>query len=396
MAEKRKILVVTRRAKVGVGGAETQLLSLVRGLSPRYQLHVTYENGPLLEDFVKAGVTICPITITGKFDFTGLLRLRRYAKHSGIDLINSQGPDLDWISALVALSLSRPLIITRHSDISWFVRRSAIVKFLFRIVDFFSLTVAKTVITVSNKGQKAIETFASLARTRVVCIHNAINISYGNNNGNPDEWAKPLNKVVGMVAQMTVDKGYDTLIQTAVDVVKAVPKTKFLIVGDGPERGKIESLVESLDLSDHFQFVGFQKDVAPYYHSMDVLVLPSHREGFPMVLLEAMQLSKPVVATDVGGVSEIVVDGINGYLCREGSSYEIANAIIKLLRDKQLRDQFGSAAKAHIAKNFTVFKMAAAYDREYSLVLKCKDNLFPIEGVGKRFDMIFKKDRRLT
>ena len=374
MAKKRKILVVIGRAKVGVGGAETQLLSLVRMLSSRYQFHITYEYGPLLEDYVKAGVIVCPVTITGKFDFAGVLKLRRYAKHFGIDLISSQGPALDWLSALAALSLSKPLVITRHSDISWFVQRLSIVKLLFCIVDFFSLTVAKTIITVSNKGQKAIEKYASLARTRVVCIHNAIKISHGNNNDSPDEWAKPSNKVVGMVAQMTVDKGHDTLIHAAVDVIKAVPETKFLIVGDGPERGKIESLVESLDLSKHFQFVGFQKEVVPYYRLMDTFVLPSRREGFPMVLLEAMQLGKSVVATDVGGVSEMVLHGINGYLCREGSSKEIANAIIKLLRNKQLRDQFGAAARTYIEENFTVFKMASAYDREYSLVLKCKDS----------------------
>lgn len=362
MMKKKKILIVLAKAAKGVGGAEVQVLNLLSVLSSGYEFHVTYADGALSTDFVGAGAVICPITVRSKSDFGSLLGLIRYVRANGIDLIHSHQPALDWVSAFVSIFASRPLIITRHSDISWFVHRSLLVRWIFQFFDIFSMLTAKTVIAVSEKGKRALSSLAVLTRTRVVRVYNAASEKYLRAECALSE---SNSHVVGMVAQMTVDKGHGMLIEVAAKVVSSIPDVTFLLVGDGPERNKIEDDIARRGLIGNFKMVGFQANIYPYYLEMDIHVLTSLREGLPMVLLEAMGMGKPVVATTVGGVPELVRNGENGFLCDYGDSTAMAEKIIALLNSPVMRAQMGQQAKLRVKEDFSLAKMAAAYGAEY-------------------------------
>ena len=144
--------------------------------------------------------------------------------------------------------------------------------------------------------------------------------------------------------------------------MKAIPKIKLLVIGDTTLGDKeyyhtIEDLVQRLDLRDEIVFLGYQKDVAKVLTTFDIFVLPSLKEPFGLVSLEAMAMAKPVIATDTGGTPEIVINGQTGILVPARNVDALADAIIKLLRDKELAREMGLAGRARVHDCFSVEMM---------------------------------------
>jgi glycosyltransferase involved in cell wall biosynthesis len=127
-----------------------------------------------------------------------------------------------------------------------------------------------------------------------------------------------------------------------------------MLVGDGPERARLEALRDSLGLQRVVTFAGWQADVAPWLASFDVFVLPSRGEHFGRVLVEAMALGKPVVATDAGGVPEIVRDGETGLLAPPADPAALAAAVARLVEDAAQRARLGEAGRRRAADEFSL------------------------------------------
>ena len=141
------------------------------------------------------------------------------------------------------------------------------------------------------------------------------------------------------------------------------------LVGEGSERSELEQLANELGLSSHIEFVGYksQAEVREYLQKTDVFVLPSFAEGVPVSLMEAMAVGVPVVTTQVGGVSELVDNGVTGYIVPPGDPISLAEKIHILLTDVQLRNNFGLASRIKIEKEFNIIleteKLAQIFTR---------------------------------
>ena len=145
------------------------------------------------------------------------------------------------------------------------------------------------------------------------------------------------------------------LVEAAKKIVKEYGETKFIIVGEGPLRNQLQRKIEAANLSGNFKFLGNIKwDMLPeVYNCADVFVLPSIQEGQGIVLLEAQASAKPVVAFDIGGVNEAVRNGETGLLVKQGSTDKLADAIMKLLSDKAMREKMGANGRRFVTENFT-------------------------------------------
>ena len=141
-----------------------------------------------------------------------------------------------------------------------------------------------------------------------------------------------------------------------------MPNARFLIVGDGPQRGELEALARSLSISDAVRFLGTRSDVPEVLSLIDVLALSSHIEANPVSILEAMAAEKPVVATRVGSVDKAVQDGRSGYLVSPGSEEELAGRLIELLRDRSRAAAFGRAGRQHVLEHASIQRMVAGYE----------------------------------
>ncbi len=161
--------------------------------------------------------------------------------------------------------------------------------------------------------------------------------------------------VVLFVGSLIPRKGLPFLVEAAKTIVKQQADTQFVLVGDGPLKSQLLSSLAEAQLSGNFKFLsGLNADeLAAVYACADVFVLPSVQEGQGIVLLEAQASAKPVVAFNVGGVNEAVLDGETGLLVSRGNSGELADALLRLLLDAPLREKMGAAGRRFVVDNFT-------------------------------------------
>jgi glycosyltransferase involved in cell wall biosynthesis len=161
------------------------------------------------------------------------------------------------------------------------------------------------------------------------------------------------------------------LINAMPRVVRAVPNTALLIIGDGPLRRELEAQVDELRLTDQVRFLGERPDVPELLSLLDVFVLCSHSEGLSLTLIEASAASLPIVATDVGGNSEVVEAGINGLLVPTNQPEPLAAAIIRLLTDKTTALRMGKAGSIKFEQEFTLDGMVWQYQQLYLACKRC-------------------------
>jgi glycosyltransferase involved in cell wall biosynthesis len=178
--------------------------------------------------------------------------------------------------------------------------------------------------------------------------------------------------VVGMVARVSRQKDYFTLADAAVQILVRHPDTRFLIVGDNSlvdlnrsHYAEVAERLEELGISDRFIFTGHRSDVARLIGAMDLCVLCTHREGFPLSILESMAMGRPVVATAVGGIPEIVIPGVTGYLHAHENSKELADAVLLLMEDPAQARCMGLTAREHVRQNYSRQRFASEIAATY-------------------------------
>ncbi|MFX0197534.1 MAG: glycosyltransferase family 4 protein, partial [Candidatus Hodarchaeota archaeon] len=174
-------------------------------------------------------------------------------------------------------------------------------------------------------------------------------------------------RVLGTVARFTEQKGHQYLIDAAPKIVSAFPDVYFVFVGDGPLRSELHFKVHQLGLDSQVLFLGFRSDVRDLLNAFDVFVLPSLYEGLPNVVLEAMACGKPVIATEVDGTPEAVVQGETGILVPTQDSEALANAIIELLGDRRKVEEMGRRGRERVEMKFSldseINKFVELYER---------------------------------
>ncbi len=172
--------------------------------------------------------------------------------------------------------------------------------------------------------------------------------------------------VVGAVGRLSPEKGFDLLIRSADELIRRGVDLELLIAGEGAEEARLRGLISELNRVDRIRLLGFRPDTADVYQAMDVFVLSSLREGLPNVLLEAMALEAPVVATRIAGVPRLVEDGRNGLLVEPGSQKELTRALGRLLGDERLRAGLAREGRRTVEECYgfaaRMEKVRAAYD----------------------------------
>ena len=172
------------------------------------------------------------------------------------------------------------------------------------------------------------------------------------------QFGLPTDKpIVGIVASLSLCKKHDLFLRTAVAVLKQVPDAVFAIAGQGPERQNLESLGEELGIQDKVLFLGQVADVPTFLRSLDVSVLTSESEAFPLALLESMAAGLPVVTSDVGCIPAIVGEGETGYRVKFGDVEPFADRISQLLNDPALARKLGVNGRQRLNENFTLDHM---------------------------------------
>ena len=276
------------------------------------------------------------------------------------------------LKALNKQGIKKPFVHTIHgvlADEYVQVRESGYPSFKGRVANYFMHRLSKLeeetaknatiIVTISEYSLEKIQKYYAVDEAKVRIVPNGVDPE----KFKPFEDQAEVKRQFGLgnepcvlfVGSLIPRKGLPFLVEAAKKIVKEYNETKFIIVGEGPLRNQLLRKLEAANLSDNFTFLGNVKEnmLPAVYNCADVFALSSIQEGQGIVLLEAQASAKPVVAFDVGGVNEALLNGETGLLVKRGSTDKLADAIIKLLSDKALREKMGANGRKFVAENFT-------------------------------------------
>jgi glycosyltransferase involved in cell wall biosynthesis len=357
----------------GPGGAETVLLDLASKLDEKRfrSIALLTEDRWLAQRLRERGIETLLADSGSWYDFRLLRSIVRLIQRKRIDLIHSHLPDLNFYGCLARRLTGTKAIATYHGP----VELSGVKEFK-NAVKFWSVRhSADTVVVVCDHvGRMLVD--IGFPAAKIVRIYNGIepgqfNGGVGRGNLRRELGLSVETRLVGMVANIRRSKGYEHFIKAARLVMHSVPHCRFVAVGEFDDeigRGLIK-LVRELDLEDRFHFLGFRDDIPSVLTDLDIFVLSSISEGFPLVTLEAMAASKPVVVTRCGGPEEVVDDGRTGLLVPPASPEVLAARICELLLDPERAMVMGRNARASVLQTFSVDKMVRNYETLYETVL---------------------------
>lgn len=226
---------------------------------------------------------------------------------------------------------------------------------IYNRVDRLVLRKADRVVAVSG-SMKALLARHGVPEGKISVVHNAIDPKAAVPGASRDEVLRrhglaPDDLVVGVIGRLNPEKGQMIFLRAMEKAARAAPGVKALIIGDGQDRPALENFCRETGLAGRVLFLGYQDKVADYYQILDLLVLPSLSEGLPNTILEAMSFGIPVLASEVGGVPEVIENG-NGVMVPPGDAEALAAGMIKLLGDRALRQAIGSKGRQSLVPRF--------------------------------------------
>jgi glycosyltransferase involved in cell wall biosynthesis len=188
--------------------------------------------------------------------------------------------------------------------------------------------------------------------------------------------------LIGIVARLVPIKAHELFFEAAARVRKTLPAARFVIVGDGERRAELEAMVDRMGLRQAVIFLGWRRPMLGVYADLDVVVLTSRNEGSPVALIEAMASARPVISTEVGGVPDVVVDGVTGLTVASGDARAMGEGILRLLRDRDLAERLAVAGRRHVYPRYDSSRLVNDVRNLYVRELAGRGRPVPSVGVS--------------
>jgi glycosyltransferase involved in cell wall biosynthesis len=344
--------------ELGTGGAEYQLVELLRGLDrAAYDPHVIVlsEGGFWASEVRGLGIPLTELASRGQFDLVRVVALRSALRALAPSILHTVLWSANCYGRLAAVGLGIPWVVTAERNAIARPRWEVVVE---RLLD------AVTDVYVVNADAVADELVRhGLRREKMRIVHNGVRLEQfpafqlDRRAARGALGLPPERRVVAQIGRLAPQKDYPTFLRAAALVAARVPDVDFLVVGEGPERAALEQLARSLGLHERVRWLGLRHDVPAILSAAEVMVLTSRFEGLPNVVIEAMAAGAAVVASDVGGCRELVPSSEYGVLVAPGRVDDVAAAVGALLEDEGARQAVASAARTRVEAEFSVEAM---------------------------------------
>jgi len=359
---------------IGCFGAEKVMITLCVGLvSSEYQPLIgvignsTSSHFAVIEEAQRSGLDVIDFTCKGKFDINFVRTLTRFLRDKDIAIIHSHGYKSNFYALIASFKTKVRKIATCHN---W-LGESGKMKF-YKQLDLLLLSRFDKLVVVSKTLRNEIIK-KGISSNKVEIIHNGVDL---------DRYCLSCDRlvlkdsfkindneiIVGTVGRLSKEKGHVFLLDAFRKAVLEFAGIKLLIVGDGQLRESLERRAIDLQISEKVIFCGKRNDISQLLQIFDIFVLPSLTEAMPLALLEAMASKKPVIATKVGEIPEIISNGYSGLLVEPGDACAMADALVTLLRDKKKASLFAARSNEMLKKNYTSEQMTQKYLNIYELL----------------------------
>jgi glycosyltransferase involved in cell wall biosynthesis len=342
------------------GGAETLLRDLASGLEDRgYRITVGYSTpGPFVQELANKNLKLIRISRFGLVDPFFMMKMIKLWRADPPQVVHTHLFKSDFHGRLAARLAGVPVVVsTLHNNDTWANNR--LMGHLYGATAMW----ADRLIAVSPEVKEFHRSKTGVPEEKILVINNGVNVRAFSGY---EEQAKQIRvefgiaesaPLFGIVGRLKPQKNVAMFLLAAAEIIKLQPEARFLIVGDGPLQSDLELQTKNLGISSSVIFAGMRKDVPAILNALDVLVLSSLWEGLPVILLEAMAASLPVVSTTVDGVVGVVQPDVTTLLVPTSDHKALANACLRLARDPVLREKMGQAGLQRVSDHYSLDHM---------------------------------------
>lgn len=356
--------------QLNYGGTERQLYELAIRLDRSKFNPIVFclseEDLPFGERLRERGIRVYTLKRRGHFDPFRVTKLAQLFRKEKINLVHSflHIPNAYSYAACLISGINKFIASVRNCEVD----RNGVLTFIDRI----NLRNSSLITVNSENVKNFAANHFSISPDKIKVIYNGIDVerfvSLKKITKLKDDLSIPINsRVVGIIGKLSSpQKNIPLFLKSARGISSQLPNVKFLIVGGGKLLDEMKNLSNNLAISDKVYFVGEREDIPDILNLLDVFVLSSYKEGLPNVIMEAMAAGKPVVATDVGGIPELVVDGETGFLVPSNNVEKLSQAVIRLLENPKVAERMGEKGKERISTFFLVDRMVRETENLYS------------------------------
>lgn len=361
-----------------IGGAETLLVNLVRRFDSEriVPLIGCMKHRDVLGEELSTQFPVFENLLNNKYDFAVAGRLKKLFLDEQVDALVTVGAgDKMFWGRLGARRAKLPVILSALHSTGWPDGVGRLNRMLTGITDGF--------IAVAQQHARFQIEHEKFPADKVFLIPNGIDtdrfqFSQDARNQWRQRWGiDEETPVVGIVAALRPEKNHQLFLESARRVLSNFNEAKFVVIGDGPERAKLEEFAKSKGIDSQVIFTGATHDIPGALSMMDLFALTSHNEASPVSIMEALACQRPVVSTNVGSISETVIEGENGFLVSPGCPDEMSERWIELIRDRQKCQSFGRHGRSHIVENSSLESMTEGYTQllESTYAVKTKSKV---------------------
>ncbi|NOZ64541.1 MAG: glycosyltransferase [Caldiserica bacterium] len=359
-----RIKVLRVLPSLEMGGVEKTLISLLPELKKKgldIKVCTLYRKDILAEELEKLGIKVVNIGMRSRMDVDfkytrGVVSLANFIRKGKFDIVHTHLYRANTPGRIAAILARAPVIIANEHNVdSW---KNAAQRRMDRVLARFT----DKIIAVSKRVKEFYVEEVGLPEEKIEVIYNGVDLNRFEKKVDKEkkreELAIPENSLlIGTVGRLQPQKDHKTFLKAASLILKKFPRAHFIVVGGGSLRKELESFAKAIGIEKNVHFLGERKDIEKILPLMDIFVLSSTREGFPITLLEAMACGIPVVATSVGGCPELVKEGETGFLVAPRNPGFLGERVVHLLKNQALREKIRRKAKKR-AELFTIEKMA--------------------------------------
>jgi len=374
-----KIKVAHIITELELGGAQQNTIYTVEQLDrTKYEPVLITGPGGILDQEVKNNPKVRCLfiphivrPISPFRDTLALISLYRLLKSEKVDLVHTHSSKVGILGRWAAYFANVPKIMHTYHGFGfnnyqkWWVRKLLI------LLERVTAGVTDKLIAVSGENVRKGLANRIGKQGQYVVIHSGIKIrAFSEVNVDFDGKRREIgiekgNPVVGMIACFKPQKAPLNFIRLAKRVCSVCPKVKFVLVGDGELRPKIEKLIGELNLKNQVILTGWRRDISELIHIFDILVLTSLWEGLPRVFLEAEAAGKPIVATNVDGAKEVIIDEVNGFLVEPDNLNGLAERVIWLIKNRDQAEKMGQKGRTTVSAAFDIDRMVQDIEKLY-------------------------------
>ncbi len=378
-----KIKVLEMIDSTFLGGGQINLLSLAASLDKSLfeVLVCSSDTGALVEAVKNKGIRHIPISITKKISRNTVAEIAAVLSEHKIDVLHTHGGVAGFHGRWAARKNKIPVVVHTLHGIHYLHYRNIILKSIYVFLEKWFSRFTDAVIYVCDSDKILANKYGLVPERKSLVIRNGMDFLPFEMPGEKsseeldleEELGLDLSRpVVGTVARLHRQKGIPYLLEAARLLSQDIPGIQFLIVGGGPWRDRLKEQKNRLGLEKIVYFLGERKEIPQILSLFDIVVLPSLWEGLPYSLLEAGALGKPVVATDVDGVKEIITDGKTGILVPPKNPRKLAEALRRLLENRNLALRMGSALKEDLHDRYALSRMITEVQNLYLRLYQTK------------------------